>query len=776
MRTGKFFAAWAAVLVLLSFGWCAPSAAQSTASYRAELNQLTLDMRAMWGELERFRVKPRYCLPPDEPSKAGDRATLDALEARVNAINARFNSTRQGLNDFLAGNPRLYGELVANDVDPRDHRWWARYETSRKRMNDELRAKKDALARAPEINCSPKPKPKPAIAAGPPSSTPLPLRPSIDPIAWPALPPYFCSWEEYWKFIIEQINPRYEKAAEDAEKAARFRTQVEVQVNDLVQAGKPVPPALAATRRQAIADVAKFNRLSAEAAEIRGRAGRIPVIDCRKQGTQTGAAPQTAPSQVALDERDARRIQGQQEWIAGIEADIARLEPLRLAGDCTKLYAEAELIRREISEMSRVAATRTDGTRGLVLPPQLIAELRRRLAAASEPCPPRSQPAQSSGLSPQDAQQAARQLRIIEVVEAAIAELKELRKTGQCGELWEAAFDLDEWLDDLSRPGTVSPVTLTPRPALPRALIDKWEDQIDEVMNGCPKPGGIGPGIGYPSPTYIPSKDSVEWRILGVHNQERAAVGVAPLQWDPALAAGASAYANKLASGGPFVHSPRAGRENERENLSRGLPGASAERMMVNWTNEKANLTPGIYPNVSKTGSWYDVSHYTQMIWPTTTRVGCGTASAAKYAILVCRYTPPGNQPGRPVLAERPDLGKLPVGGGMQQIDPPPPPRPTAADPAPDGDEARHPLATLFAGALNRHYEALRNCDRAAAERALDEIRYALGELRKRLKTGRGAGGFSTVNVDQLQRLIEGLERVLRGAEQRGTPGTCPPR
>ncbi len=278
--------------------------------------------------------------------------------------------------------------------------------------------------------------------------------------------------------------------------------------------------------------------------------------------------------------------------------------------------------------------------------------------------------------------------------------------------------------------------------------------------------------------------DPVAAGILAVHNKERSAIGVAPLQWDSALAASASAYAAKLAAGGPFVHAPRAGRENERENLSRGLPGASPERMMLNWTNEKSNFIPGIYPDVSKTGSWYDVSHYTQMIWPTTTRVGCGTARGAGQEVLVCRYTPPGNRPGRPILADNirldaREMSKLSRGGGMQQIDPPappPPPRPTAADNAPDGNEARHPLATLFAGALNRHYEALRNCDPAAARRALDDMRYALDELRKRLRAARSVGGFSTVNPDELQRLIDGLERVLRGAEQRNSPGTCPPR
>jgi hypothetical protein len=38
---------------------------------------------------------------------------------------------------------------------------------------------------------------------------------------------------------------------------------------------------------------------------------------------------------------------------------------------------------------------------------------------------------------------------------------------------------------------------------------------------------------------------------------------------------------------------------------------------------EKRYFRPGIFPDVSTTGNWYDVSHYTTMIWPTTERVGC---------------------------------------------------------------------------------------------------------------------------------------------------------
>jgi hypothetical protein len=135
--------------------------------------------------------------------------------------------------------------------------------------------------------------------------------------------------------------------------------------------------------------------------------------------------------------------------------------------------------------------------------------------------------------------------------------------------------------------------------------------------------------------------------VLAAHNAERSRVGAPPLQWDPQLADAASAYAEQLAGGAPFVHSPRAGRSGQRENLSRGLPGAGPLQMLGYWTVERRDFEPGLFPNVSRTGNWLDVAHYTQMIWKTTTHVGCGVASGRSGEFMVCRYSPPGNADGR---------------------------------------------------------------------------------------------------------------------------------
>ena len=81
-----------------------------------------------------------------------------------------------------------------------------------------------------------------------------------------------------------------------------------------------------------------------------------------------------------------------------------------------------------------------------------------------------------------------------------------------------------------------------------------------------------------------------------------------------------------------------------------GTAGAySTESMVGSWASEKTMFRRGIFPNVSTTGNWLDVSHYTQMIWRTTTAVGCAVHRARGMDYLICRYSPRGNQDGRAV-------------------------------------------------------------------------------------------------------------------------------
>jgi len=141
-------------------------------------------------------------------------------------------------------------------------------------------------------------------------------------------------------------------------------------------------------------------------------------------------------------------------------------------------------------------------------------------------------------------------------------------------------------------------------------------------------------------------------RILAAHNRERAAVGAPPLQWDATLAEHAASYGPVLASLRHLVHSPRESRPDERENLAMAWHGTlSPEDLVAMWSRERQLLEPGSYlfPGASRTGRWEDIAHYTQMVWPTTTRVGCAIYPA-DWDYLICRYSPPGNKDGKPIF------------------------------------------------------------------------------------------------------------------------------
>lgn len=141
-------------------------------------------------------------------------------------------------------------------------------------------------------------------------------------------------------------------------------------------------------------------------------------------------------------------------------------------------------------------------------------------------------------------------------------------------------------------------------------------------------------------------------RLLAAQNEQRAEVGAPPLQWDPVLAAHAASYGPVLASLGHLVHSPREGRPGERENLAMAWHGTlSPEQLVEMWSRERRLLAPGSYlfPGISRTGRWEDIAHYTQMVWPTTTRVGCAIYSV-DWDYLICRYSPPGNKDGKPIF------------------------------------------------------------------------------------------------------------------------------
>ena len=153
--------------------------------------------------------------------------------------------------------------------------------------------------------------------------------------------------------------------------------------------------------------------------------------------------------------------------------------------------------------------------------------------------------------------------------------------------------------------------------------------------------------------------------ILGIHNRERAAVGVPPLVWSDELATGAKSWADHVATINQMVHSTGDQRPGQGENIAgwthgcglsfsgplgtqpnfpldytKGVcPGDTLRTMVESWVNEKTNWHGGVLTQEN----WYPTGHYTQVVWRDTKQVGCGIATGSNTDYLVCRYSPGGN-------------------------------------------------------------------------------------------------------------------------------------
>ncbi|MFZ0557305.1 MAG: CAP domain-containing protein [Nitrososphaeraceae archaeon] len=146
--------------------------------------------------------------------------------------------------------------------------------------------------------------------------------------------------------------------------------------------------------------------------------------------------------------------------------------------------------------------------------------------------------------------------------------------------------------------------------------------------------------------------------VLAVQNRERAAVGVPPLVWSDKLAADAKPYAEHLLTTAELEHPsqewvdthPNSLPGYEGENLAwRGnTTTVPMAQMQQGWISEKNDYHGQLISNDWSPGDPL-IGHYTQMVWNTTTQVGCATSSGGPYGrdVLDCRYSPVGNIVGQ---------------------------------------------------------------------------------------------------------------------------------
>lgn len=138
--------------------------------------------------------------------------------------------------------------------------------------------------------------------------------------------------------------------------------------------------------------------------------------------------------------------------------------------------------------------------------------------------------------------------------------------------------------------------------------------------------------------------DRLAVRMLAAHNRERQRLGLPKLKWNRALEREAKQWGHELARRGRLEHADQRTRNSTGENLWMGTRGQwdalAGIDMMI---DEKKHYRHGKFPQISQTGKWADVAHYTQIVWRDTKEVGCSVVNDRGWDVLVCRYWPAGN-------------------------------------------------------------------------------------------------------------------------------------
>jgi pathogenesis-related protein 1 len=143
--------------------------------------------------------------------------------------------------------------------------------------------------------------------------------------------------------------------------------------------------------------------------------------------------------------------------------------------------------------------------------------------------------------------------------------------------------------------------------------------------------------------------------VLAAHNQWRSRVSVPALTHSAALATSAQAWANHLRDHNACqMHHGNRDRAFG-ENLYWGsavtwsdgrteLQKISEQVVVDSWAQERADYDA----HANRCAPNKTCGHYTQIVWRTTTTVGCGVAICAdsQQQVWVCRYSPPGNWVG----------------------------------------------------------------------------------------------------------------------------------
>jgi len=179
----------------------------------------------------------------------------------------------------------------------------------------------------------------------------------------------------------------------------------------------------------------------------------------------------------------------------------------------------------------------------------------------------------------------------------------------------------------------------------PKVVAKRFDDAASGEWSGIwkwpspqPPSNPASPVIPAPAPPPSSSTGSAAQMYLATHNHVRSAHAASPLTWSNTLANAAQTWANRCqtvhsgGSVGPYG-----------ENLAWGTPGFNQTGAVNFWAAEASQYNPR-HPQMS---------HFTQLVWRNTARVGCASANCPRLmnnnvgVFHVCEYDPPGNYAGQ---------------------------------------------------------------------------------------------------------------------------------
>jgi len=139
--------------------------------------------------------------------------------------------------------------------------------------------------------------------------------------------------------------------------------------------------------------------------------------------------------------------------------------------------------------------------------------------------------------------------------------------------------------------------------------------------------------------------------VLEKHNEYRCRHGVELMTWDDEIAANAQ----QVADAGVFAHSSQASRQGVAgfrqlgENIAWGWPTRTGTDSTEAWYAEIEDTVDGLgTPSSCSDGvDGKAVCHYTQVVWKSSTKLGCGKGSVDGGDFWVCQYGSGGNVNGQ---------------------------------------------------------------------------------------------------------------------------------